>query len=413
MKLLIYLLTLVFFLTDLAAQQVNLNYFTDQALANSPLLKDYQNQIRSNGIDSLRVRAGFGPMVRAESYNVYAPVINGWGYDEAITNGANISVLLSVSKEIPGRHFRENQYRAIQVQDISLKYAQKISEQELVRSVTDQYISTYGLWQQVVYYQEVLDLLKKEEPALRNLTENNVYNQTDYLSFLVTLKQQEFQMAQTKSLHRYNLAMLNYLCGIEDTTFSSLTEPELTVSTPPEVENSVFYQQFIADSLKLLVDNKQIDLSYRPKVNLFGDGGYTSSWAYQPWKNFGASAGISLSIPVYDGRQRKMQHDKNRIAEQTRQNYRLFYVNQYHQQINRYLQQLTDNRHLGENLDQQLVYSRALTEANHKLLQTGDVRIADYILAIQAYLNIKNLVIQNTIEKYLIINRINYLSSTK
>jgi S1-C subfamily serine protease len=41
-------------------------------------------------------------------------------------------------------------------------------------------------------------------------------------------------------------------------------------------------------------------------------------------------------------------------------------------------------------------------------LVTGDVRIADYIIAIGNYLNAKNIITQNTINKLQIINQVNY-----
>jgi len=77
-------------------QEKSLEYFIDAALKNSPLLKDYNNQIQSNLIDSSRIIARYKPQVNAVSNNLYAPVINGWGYDEIITNLRNFSELITV-----------------------------------------------------------------------------------------------------------------------------------------------------------------------------------------------------------------------------------------------------------------------------------------------------------------------------
>src|SRR5437762_297081 len=53
---------ILFFCTTLLfnsqAQQNNLDYFVNQAIANSPLLKDFQNQILSFTLDSQIMRAG-------------------------------------------------------------------------------------------------------------------------------------------------------------------------------------------------------------------------------------------------------------------------------------------------------------------------------------------------------------------
>ena len=91
------------------AQEKNLDYFVNLALQNSPLIKDYQNRLQSNRIDSLRLRAELGTQVNAVSNDSYAPVIRGVGQDEAITNGANIYASLSVSKGIVSRKNHQNQ----------------------------------------------------------------------------------------------------------------------------------------------------------------------------------------------------------------------------------------------------------------------------------------------------------------
>jgi len=49
-------------------------------------------------------------------------------------------------------------------------------------------------------------------------------------------------------------------------------------------------------------------------LNLYANSGYNSSLVLQPYKNFGASAGFNLSIPIYDGHQKKMQQE--RIVQQ-------------------------------------------------------------------------------------------------
>lgn len=408
---------LIFLLATFVIQspkaQNNLDSYIDKALQNSPLLKDYQNQIRTNLIDSIRIRAGLMPQVNAISNSTWSPVISGWGHDEVLTNGANINALLSVSKEIVSRQNLQNQYQAIRLQSQSVLVAGKISEQDLKKSVTEQYITTYGTWQLYGFNNDLLTLLKKEEQLFKKLAEQGVYKQTEYLSFLVTLQQQELQVAQIKNQCQNNVATLNYLCGIVDTASQPLPAPKINLADLPEFQGSVFSQQFVIDSLKITNSDKQVDLSYKPKLNVFGDAGYYSSLAYQPWKNWGTTIGLNFSMPIYDGHQRKMQHDKNTIAEQTRQNYRDFYVSQYRQQINRLMQQLHANQQLVEQITKQIKYAQALIDADRKLLETGDIRVTDYIIAINNYLNAKNILVQNSIDKYQIINQINYWSRKK
>ena len=76
----------------------NLDFYLGRALQNSPLLKDYQNQVLLGQIDSQLVRASYQPQVNGNSTNLYAPTIHGWGYDQAISNGGNFTTVVAVNK---------------------------------------------------------------------------------------------------------------------------------------------------------------------------------------------------------------------------------------------------------------------------------------------------------------------------
>jgi Outer membrane efflux protein len=394
--------------TPIAAQQKNLFYYINGATLNSPLLKDYNNQGRANMIDSSRIKASYKLQVTGNSINTYYPTINGWGYDNVITNGANVSELITVSQKLVSRQNLDNQYGAIRLLNEGLHTSGKISEQELKKTVTGEYITTFGIWQQFSFNNEMLGLLKKEEPVLKQLAQSGVYRETDYLTFLVTLKQQEIQVTQIRQQYQNEFATLNYVSGIVDTSFSELERPSLDSSMVPPLEQTVFYHQFEVDSLKLRNNDEQIDFAYKPKVSVYADGGYISSLMYQPYKNFGASFGVNIVVPIYDGHQKKMQHDKIAIAEQTRAQYRDFFKMQYHQQIAQLLQQLQTAQQLIEQSTSELKYAQGLIDANRRLLEKGDARIADYIIAIGNFITAKNVITQNTINKMQIFNQLSY-----
>ena len=390
------------------AQERTLDYYINTAAQNSPLLKEYSNQKLANLIDSLRIQAGYKPQVNGVSTNSYAPSINGWGYDGAVTNGANFSQLIVVSKSIARKEIVQNQLDAIQLLNESLTISGRVSEQDLAKSITTQYITAYGNGQQVTFNSEMLALLKKEETILKKLTEKGVYRQTDYLSFLVTIQQQEILISQAKIQFQNDVLTLNYLAGITDTTTVALEKPLINLAIIPEAESTVFYQQYRIDSLRLRNNDALIDYNYKPKVNAYADGGYLTAFPTDFYKNFGVSVGLNITVPIYDGKQKKMQHDKIGIAERTRQNYRNFFKKQFDQQVAQLSKQLKSTQQLIEQMNGQLKYTEALIEANRKLLETGDVRMADYLLAIGNYLSNRNMIRQNNIAKLQIINQINY-----
>jgi len=394
----------------LNAQQQDLDYFLTKGLQNSPLLKDYQNRLKSGRIDSLRLRAMLGIQVNASSVDSYAPVINGWGYDEVKTDIANVSALAGMSKEIIGNDNLRNKYQALNLQNQSTSIQGTLSEKDLKKSIVSQYILAYGEQQQQLLNSNILAVLRQEEQIVRKLTENGVYKQTEYLSLLVNLRQLEIRNLQSGIQSKTDLELLYALCGIEDTSHVNLTEPVLVVINPKGPHSTLLYRQFELDSLKLTNEDRQINFDYRPKLSVYADGGYFSSLSYMPWKNFGLSAGISLVVPIYNGGQKKMEHDQIAFAEETRADYRNFFTSQYRQQIHLLTSQLASYDPLIQQCNEQMTYAKTLIDANQDLLRTGDISVTDYLLSVSNYLNAKNLLIESMLSRYRIINEINYWS---
>jgi len=405
------LMILIFFAFRCEAQQNTLDYYLSHAISNSPLIKEFQNQILSFKVDSQIVRASRRPQIVGSSNNMYAPIVNGIGYDEAITNIAQVSALLSVNKSILSKKTIEKQLSGFQIQSQSVSNNIRLSEQELKKAITDQYIITFGEQLQLQLNREIEELLRKEDTLLRRLTQNNIYRQTDYLAFQVTLQQQLLSTSELEIQFQFDFATLNYLAGLVDTAVVILADPQLKLLSLPDYSTSVFYRQYFLDSLKLRNDRTLVDLNYRPKFNVFADGGYNSTLQFDPYKNFGFSFGFSLAVPIYDGKQKKMQYAKIDLQEKTRQAKRDFFLSQQQQQIRQLRRQLTSTEQLIEQINKQLKYSETLIQTYHKLLATGDVRLTDFILTINNYLNIKNLVTQNYVNRLKIVNQLNYWSS--
>lgn len=388
--------------------QTSLDYYLDRALQNSPLLKDYRNQVLSGQVDSELVRAGYRPQVTGSSVNVWAPTIKGWGYDQAISNGGNFTSVVAVNQTLVGQKHLNAEYETIRLQNQGINNSVKVSEQDLKKNVTAQYITTYGDLQQLNFNRDVYALLQKEETLLKDLAQKNVYRQTDYLAFLVTLKQEGLLLRQLEIQYRNDHGTLNYLCGIVDTTAGLLDDPKIRLEGLPDIDQSVFFRQFHLDSLKLRNSRSLVDFSYRPKASLYADGGYSSSFAYEGYKNFGVSFGVTVTVPIYDGHQRKMQYSKLEIAERTRTGYKESFTRQHDQQIAQLNQQLQATEELIGQIDDQVKYSQTLIDVNGKLLGTGDAKIADYIIALSNYLSARNLLTQNNVTRLQIINQINY-----
>jgi outer membrane protein TolC len=402
-----FVLTCFVMISAVACAQ-DLKYYLDKATANSPLLLDLRNQLGMIKLDSAILAANYQTHLDFNSTGTYAPVINGFGYDEALSNGKTLNALFTLSQTISGRNILNAQLQGIGLQRDSVNNTSRLSEQDLRRKIIEQYILAYAGQEQLDFNKEVYDLLKNEDVILKTLTRNNVYKQTEYLTFLVTFQQQELQLKQSRLGFLDNLATLNYLSGIKDTATVRLAEPTLNLVVLPNPSKSMFLKQYELDSLRLQNSRRLLDLNYKPKIGIYADGGYNSSFIMEPYKNFGASAGFTVTIPIYDGHQLKMQHSKLTIQENTRNAYRNFFVNQYGQQVAQLNQQLRETETLFQQINEQIKFTRSLIEVNGRLLQTGDILISDYIIAINNYLNAQNLLRETNINKLKLINQLNY-----
>ena len=404
-----FLLFLLLCVANLHAQVRNLDFYVRTALQNAPVFRDLHNQATLNRQDSLLIRAALRPKVMAGSAATFAPNVQGFGYDPAQSNGGFFNALVSVSKPVfvPKQNL-EAQFRALTVQNESLRNNAHLSEQDLRRSVGTQYISAYGVEQQLAFNRETLELLRREDVIFKHLTEQNIYRQSDYLTFLITLRQQETTVLQLDIQYQNEVAALNYLCGLMDTSKVVLPDPALVMPVLPAVENTVFYQQYTIDSLQIKANDQLIDIPYRPVISVFGDAGFNSSFLSQGWKNLGFSVGVSATMLLYDGDQQRLQHEKTALLENTRTGYRDFFLQQYQQEIAQARQQLVLLQQLDASVQAQMPTARLLVEANGRLLRTGDARVIDYLVAISNLMNIQNQLTQNQINRLQILNQLHF-----
>jgi outer membrane protein TolC len=398
----------ILFPVCLKAQEKNLDYFINQAKTNSPLLNDYQNQLLILSLDSSKIKAGLKPQVSGSSNLLYAPIISGIGYDPAITNGQIVSALVSVSKEITTKARLNTLLKSLQLTGNSLSNQRAFTVLDLEKGISAQYITTWGDHQFVQLAKETLQLLEKQDTLLKKLTQGSVFKQTEYLAFKVNLEQQYLTVLQSQNQYKNDFAALNYLSGIADTIIYTISYPLVRVINVPKFDESLLFKKYQIDSLKTLNALDQLSLNYKPKLNVFADAGYLSSLPKQAYKNFGWTVGLNLSIPIYDGGLRKLSTQQINLNQKTQNKYRDFYRIQYDQQRNQLQRMIDQYESLINKANKQLNYSKTLIDANALQLKTGDVRMTDYLIAINNYLNLRVNIIQNKNNLLQMINQQHY-----
>ncbi|HET6991046.1 MAG TPA: TolC family protein, partial [Bacteroidia bacterium] len=300
--------TTVLFLTVFAftfsfAQTRSLDFFINAGLQNSPLLKDYAQQVKSNAVDSSILNATRKPQVNALGMVMMAPSYKNWGYDEAVTNGGNYQAVASVSQSLFNKKIYAPQYEALRIESASATNSGKISEHELKKDITTQYLSAYSSLNQLIYNRSLLQLLEQEETVLEAYVKQGIYRQTDYLALELEKQMQQVQISQLVIQYKADIGQLNILCGIEDTAYYEVAVPSFASSPKPVSYISPFQMQFRIDSLRILNSRSMIDMRYRPRFGWFADAGLLSSQPLTMYRNFGFSVGFLFTVPIYDGKQ--------------------------------------------------------------------------------------------------------------
>ena len=390
-------------------QSRNLEYYLKEGFQNSPLLNDYRNQISSAGEDSLLIRAAKKPLVAAKSQLLYSPFYHNSGYDEVITDGGNYSALLGVTQNIFNKRELNNKYEAVALLKQSVNNAVRISSNELNKIITNQYLTAFSGYSDLQFNKSFLKLLQKEDEIVKQLVTNGVGKQTDYLSLLVERQSQEILVRQIQNQYRKDLMLLNQLCGLNDSVLYELSEPQLAIRGTSDIKRVPSFIQYKIDSIKIENARMAIDIRYKPKVNWFADAGILTSNPWNFYKHFGYSAGIGLTIPVYDGKQRSIEKQKLSYDENSRKGYENAYRNQYYQQIQQLGDELKSLNETSSNMENQLKTADQLVKALKNQLEAGIIQMTEYINAVKSFRTVSRNLNMANIQKIQLINEMNFL----
>jgi outer membrane protein TolC len=403
----ISILFLVIFIGSPKAQ--TLNDYISTGLKNSPLLKDYTNQVRSGQVDSSLVSATFKPQVNLTSQVLLAPAAKNFGYDEAITNGGNFSGLVSANQSLFNKKIKSEQFKSILLANQSIQVSKKLSETELKKTITNQYLTAFANFSQIRFNETVLKLLENEFSTLKVLVQKGIYQQTDYLNLSTSIQSQKISIKQSFIQFKNELSTLNYICGINDTSTVELKYPDIALENKFDLNNSLQMMQFQVDSLKNTNQKALVDLNYRPQLSAFADAGFNAISPVDIPLRLGASVGLNFTMPLYDGKQRKDQYNKISIAEETRKYYKDFYKKQFSQQYIQLKEQLKLNDELVVEIKRQLTNQEQLIGLYKTEIEKGLVRFLDFLTIVNNYVSTKNNLTVAEMNRLQIMNQLNYL----
>ena len=387
----------------------SLEDYIRSGLKSSPLLYDIKNQKLAGKLDSLLLIAAYKPQINQISQVSYPPTGPGWGYDESITNGGNYSSVVNITKPLFIKKQISGQLQSLALISQGLKVNESITLIDLKKSITAQYITAFNDYGQNQFNHSLLDLLNDEVKTVKTLVDKGVYQLTDLMNLQVLIGAQKIMISQSYIQLTNDIALLNFICGISDPSEPRLIKPEISVRNDFSPESSPLFVQFRIDSLKNINSRHLIDLNYRPKIGIFADAGFNAIVPENIPHNMGTSFGINFSVPIYDGKQRKLQYDKINLAENTRSYLQRFYTSQYKLQHDQLANQLKLTENLINEISKQLSQQERLIALYRVELEKGLVRFLDFMAVVNSYSATQNTFLGSQMNRLQIINQMNYL----
>lgn len=405
------------------AQQLDLDYFIDNALKNDPGLKQNVNQQQIYGLQSQLINAqNKAPQVTFTTDYTFAPFFsdNGrpisitpnpspdaFGYDAALTNGGLYATQLNVAIPL----LNKKAVGTLQEQNTNLAAVNATTrrqlEHDLRKNITDQYIQVYQIQQQEEYLELIINQIKERKATVEALVKRGLLQQSDYLLLEIEQNTRETDLSTARITEVNTYGALKNSTLISDTGLVRLNEPVITIQQAKP--NSFYYKdKFKLDSLNLVIQQNVFNIKYLPTLSFTGSGGMMSSDFTNIPHNVGLEASLHLSIPIYDGKQRKINDSQAKINQigitYARDNFTIQQKN-YLQNIQRQIGLFNQNMELISKLiDKQDL----LLRLDKEKLQSGQLSIIEYIKSISDYVAARQSLTVAKVQVLLLANQYNY-----
>ena len=185
--------------------------------------------------------------------------------------------------------------------------------------------------------EQMLETAKKNEERGREMVNVGKMSKADLAQLSAQRATDEYNIVETRSqLLTYKL-QLKQLLEITDETEFDVAIPEVTdqmvMEDIPSLQN-VYEQALVTrpeiERSKLAIKSSDVSLNiakagWLPTISMSGSLGTSSNslssngWGKQIKTNFDAMAGVSVSVPIFDGRSTKTSVNKAKIQQQTAQ----------------------------------------------------------------------------------------------
>lgn len=403
----------------------SLHYYIETAKENSPLIADYRNRTEIEQAELERLKAMYThSRLELNGDYLFVPIVSKdggraafkwnarsatdyYGYDLGESSGS-FHAGATWTHPLLGR----SSYKVAQEQaKINTDMANnriRMEEHQLERSVTEQYLLCLLDKAQIDFTDSVGTVIGRRMEIVQKLVENGLSKQSD-LHLLVIEREanDELHTAACQDYHTH-LMDLNLLCGIDEVTDVALSDISQPVRLRNDGEPSLFTEQYRLDSLNTAVALRSFNLQYKPKLDLFVNGGLQvgdfSGW----YRHFGLSAGVTFSWTIFDGRQKRQ---KERQAVWQQNTIRTYKENSEYQRNMRIKQCLSELGRYDEReraLERQLAEYESVLADYGKEMDAGQVSVLDYITVLRSKIQTEKDRLLLRTNKQLVIAAYNY-----
>lgn len=395
------LLLIAIFTCCLLVAQENrmLDFFVNKAKENTPVIKENNNLLKIGKIQSSIIKAQnnafqvntTSELLVAPYFNnngkvidiTTTPSVNAIGYDVGVTNGGLYSAQINVTKNLFNQAITDNLLFQNKISSNSIALSSEEITHNIVKNITDAYIIAYQLQLQEEFTKEILKDLEKRLQVVELLVKRAVLMESDYLLLQLDIEGKKLELQQIQNNLKTAINQLYSLSGMPIGTIEKLEAPNFNTASEP---SKFFYQKkFKNDSLQIVANQKVFENQYKPQVTAYANTGLNAVEIPNIYRRFGASAGLRLTIPIYDGKQRKYNAQQSILKEENLNFYKENTKVQLENNIATIEQQivaLEDNMAL---LNKQLDKQQNILEIYKGKLVQGQISIVNYLNVIQNY----------------------------
>lgn len=403
----------------------SLHYYIETAKENSPLIADYRNRTEIEQAELERLKAMYThSRLELNGDYLFVPIVSKddgraafkwnarsatdyYGYDLGESSGSFHAGATWTQPLLGRSSYKVAQEQAKINTDIANNRI-RMEEHQLERSVTEQYLLCLLDKAQIDFTDSVGTVIGRRMEIVQKLVENGLSKQSD-LHLLVIEREanDELHTAACQDYHTH-LMDLNLLCGIDEVTDVVLSDISQPVRLRSDGESSLFTEQYRLDSLNTVMSLRSFNLQYKPKLDLFVNGGLQVGDFAGWYRHFGWSAGLTFSWTIFDGRQKRQKERQAVWQQNTIRTYRENSEYQRNMRIKQCLSELGRYDERERALDIQLAEYESVLSDYGREMDAGQVSVLDYITVLRSKIQTEKDRLLLRTNKQLVIAAYNY-----